>query len=495
MSESSPIGGGGGQRAGGAAGEGGTRARPPYPPASRSQVQVCGFGASSCGYCHSEAPSSVSYGLISQHLLVADYVELMLQGWRRSGNYFYRPVNHVTCCPAYTIRLRAKDFQPNKAQRQIQRRMDRYLSFGDTHLEAAAATAAMAASTDAVAIAPAHTLTFETVVAEFTDERFELYQKYQVAVHHDAPDSVTPKGFARFLVQSPLIAASGDNGKHKYGTFHQLYRLDGQLVAVGVVDLLPVGMSSVYFFYDPDQRQLVLGKYSALREIAFCQENNFEHYFMGFYIHACEKMKYKADFKPSELLCPMTHQWYPIDQRVLSALSANCFTPLDPVAAGARALVPSSPAPALPQQPSILPKEEKSLKDTGSGKGKDGTAGGEPVETNRGGGDDDGKGKSGEEIGEVVDEDNDEDEEVEEAAPDLNVEELLATSHLRDFAPTFPPKSPADYAQIELDLGVGAPVFTSQLNAHGREIVTKMLDDLTSMCSSAHAKSFVLVLR
>lgn len=33
---------------------------------------------------------------------------------------------------------------------------------------------------------------------------------------------------------------------------------------------------------------------------------------MGFYIHACPKMKYKAAFKPSYLLCPETYTWHPI---------------------------------------------------------------------------------------------------------------------------------------------------------------------------------------
>ncbi len=29
-------------------------------------------------------------------------------------------------------------------------------------------------------------------------------------------------------------------------------------------------------------------------------------YYMGFYIHSCHKMRYKADYMPSDLLCPNT---------------------------------------------------------------------------------------------------------------------------------------------------------------------------------------------
>lgn len=29
-----------------------------------------------------------------------------------------------------------------------------------------------------------------------------------------------------------------------------------------------------------------------------------KYYYMGYYIHTCPKMRYKADYTPSELLCP-----------------------------------------------------------------------------------------------------------------------------------------------------------------------------------------------
>ena len=54
-----------------------------------------------------------------------------------------------------------------------------------------------------------------------------------------------------------------------YGSFHQQYWLDGKLIAVGVIDILPKCVSSVYLFYDPDYRNLTLGTYGALRYISF----------------------------------------------------------------------------------------------------------------------------------------------------------------------------------------------------------------------------------
>ena len=37
-----------------------------------------------------------------------------------------------------------------------------------------------------------------------------------------------------------------------YGTWHQLYWVDGELVAFGVLDIVKGGVSSVYFVYDPE---------------------------------------------------------------------------------------------------------------------------------------------------------------------------------------------------------------------------------------------------
>ncbi|POI30290.1 hypothetical protein CIB84_005960, partial [Bambusicola thoracicus] len=84
-----------------------------------------------------------------------------------------------------------------------------------------------------------------------------------------------------------------------YGSFHQQYWLDGKIIAVGVIDILPYCVSSVYLYYDPDYSFLSLGVYSALREIAFTRQLHEKtpdlcFYYMGFYIHSCPKMRYKV---------------------------------------------------------------------------------------------------------------------------------------------------------------------------------------------------------
>lgn len=100
-----------------------------------------------------------------------------------------------------------------------------------------------------------------------------------------------------------------------YGTAHHRYLIDDVLVAVAVVDITPRALSSVYAFYDPvvAKSGLPLGKLTALREIQWLQAAAARQptaalrtYLMGYYIDSCPKMRYKAEYAPSELLCPQT---------------------------------------------------------------------------------------------------------------------------------------------------------------------------------------------
>lgn len=39
-----------------------------------------------------------------------------------------------------------------------------------------------------------------------------------------------------------------------------------------------------------------------------------KYYYMGFYVHSCPKMRYKAQFQPSYLLCPLRYTWHEINK-------------------------------------------------------------------------------------------------------------------------------------------------------------------------------------
>uniref|UniRef100_A0A667Y1P6 Arginyl-tRNA--protein transferase 1 n=1 Tax=Myripristis murdjan TaxID=586833 RepID=A0A667Y1P6_9TELE len=175
---------------------------------------------------------------------------------------------------------------------------------------------------------PLHCLEVRLVPVSFEDPQFTasyeqsaaLYARYQMAVHGDAPSECNESEFRRFLCDSPLEAEfSPDGPEVGYGSFHQQYWLDGRIVAVGVIDILPNCVSSVYLYYHPEFASLSLGSYSALREIAFTRQLQKQspklcYYYLGFYIHSCPKMRYKGQYQPSDLLCPETYVWVPIEQ-------------------------------------------------------------------------------------------------------------------------------------------------------------------------------------
>ncbi|KAI5206338.1 arginine-tRNA-protein transferase 1 [Aureobasidium subglaciale] len=163
-----------------------------------------------------------------------------------------------------------------------------------------------------------------------TEEKFQLYKNYQVHVHHDEPEELTKKGFERFLCKSPIARRTvKKEGKEQHlGSFHQCYRLDGRLIAIGVLDLLPHAVSGVYFIYHQDFEKYSFGKLSAMREAALALEGGYEFYYMGYYIHECVKMRYKGDYKPQYVLDPETDEWDPLEGEVRELMDKKKYVSL-----------------------------------------------------------------------------------------------------------------------------------------------------------------------
>lgn len=183
--------------------------------------------------------------------------------------------------------------------------------------------------------------------------------KYQRVVHKESSREWTMPRYCGFLVNTPIITekllgydyitdSDDENDSHDtcskkvndnpmgyllveppelptaFGTYHCTYHLDNRLIAVGVLDVLPKCITTVYFFYDPKYAHLNLGIYSALVEISMVRQvskhfigppdqNKLIHYYMGYYVHECKKMHYKTRFRPSYLLCSETNRYVDID--------------------------------------------------------------------------------------------------------------------------------------------------------------------------------------
>lgn len=166
--------------------------------------------------------------------------------------------------------------------------------------------------------------------AKFEKESFELYKKYCKEIHQK--DKESESGYASFLCEQALEYETFKSGNEELmcGCYHMKYYLKGKLLAVGVVDILPTCLSSVYFFYDPDAtyKKLGLGVVSSLKEIEWIQKKqlkfvDFKYYYLGFFIQNCQKMVYKGDYEPSELLCPITYNWVTLDENVRNLILTN----------------------------------------------------------------------------------------------------------------------------------------------------------------------------
>ncbi|KZO98195.1 hypothetical protein CALVIDRAFT_562577 [Calocera viscosa TUFC12733] len=310
---------------------------------------TAGLSQHTCGYCsapgtRSPHPSSISYGIHPRQLSAQAYQLMLDRGWRRSGTYAYKPDMGRTCCPQYTIRL---DVQPggmgmrgSKSQRKALKAWNRFvLGEGDMDMDKkrgkrkgrdnapfdlkAGVLASETAYLGEEAPPPAHTFEVVLELAGFREDKFALYQDYQEHVHKD--EEKTSAGFKRFLCNSPLIPEDipypgppPPGLPRQYGSYHQKYILDGKLVALGVIDILPGCVSSVYFMYASRMEKRVMGKVSALREAMLAREmheaglEGLKYLYMGYYIHTCQKMRYKGDYSPSYLLDPEEYTWHPL---------------------------------------------------------------------------------------------------------------------------------------------------------------------------------------
>jgi arginine-tRNA-protein transferase len=99
-----------------------------------------------------------------------------------------------------------------------------------------------------------------------------------------------------------------------FGTFHMYHRIDGKLVAVGVIDILKSLVNSDYFFYDPANNFLHLGVVGAIMELQYINYLKANHiptlkyYFLSEIVSTCPKVNYKLHYRPGLITCPTTKQ-------------------------------------------------------------------------------------------------------------------------------------------------------------------------------------------
>ena len=222
-------------------------------------------------------------------MTIEQYQHLVDRGWHRRGGVkmFRLRHNHNMECCCWETRVLVKQFDhtKHKSYKKVLKRM------------------------------PVERLTVEICHAHFSKEAFDLYNEYHVK-KHDKPLK-SEYSYCEHVVNTPTTYQVIDG--IEYGTFHQLYRLDGKLVAVEVVDVIPKGIVSVYMWYDVNKEiaKYSFGVYSVLKDIEMVismSEKNpkMEYYYLQGWNNNNKKLSYKANYEPEEFYCPcIVADWVP----------------------------------------------------------------------------------------------------------------------------------------------------------------------------------------
>ncbi|MFZ3193313.1 MAG: arginyltransferase [Moraxellaceae bacterium] len=198
--------------------------------------------------------------------------ELSRQGFRRSGDFIYRPECHH-CRQCLSARVPVALFSPNGSQkRAIKRNQDLRMEIRPTR--------------------------------QATQVHYRLYERYINQRHCDG-DMYPPsrEQFDKFLVESCA------------NSFFIEFWLADRLMCAATCDELDDGISAVYTFFDPDEVSRSLGTFAILKQIEWVKQQGKPFVYLGYWVPEAPKMRYKMQYSPLEIL--LEGRW----QRLLRPLN------------------------------------------------------------------------------------------------------------------------------------------------------------------------------
>jgi arginine-tRNA-protein transferase len=184
------------------------------------------------------------------------YSALIRAGFRRSGQFVYRP--HCEQCHACVpARVDVANFSPSRTQRRCLKRNEG--------------------------------LAARFLPLDFRDEHFALYRAYLGSRHAGGGmDRDGPEQYTHFLLSSNVDSVLVE------------FRDGDALVMVSVVDQVADGLSAVYTFFDPARAQASPGVYGVLWQIELARRLELPYLYLGYWIAESRKMAYKKQYAPLE---------------------------------------------------------------------------------------------------------------------------------------------------------------------------------------------------
>jgi arginine-tRNA-protein transferase len=215
-----------------------------------------------CSYLEGEQAQSV-FVHPSCPATTSIYARLIEQGFRRSGDEIYAP--HCPHCSAcIPVRLAVEKFKPGRSQKRC---LNKNIN-------------------TRVIVKPA---TFEPA-------HYAMYLRYQATRHSNgAMINAGPDDYINFL------------GSSWCDTKFVEFSINNELAGVAVIDQFEQAWSAVYTFFEPKFANYSLGVYAVLWQIEQANLQQKEFLYLGFWIKACQKMAYKSDYQPLQLL--VDNQW------------------------------------------------------------------------------------------------------------------------------------------------------------------------------------------